>query len=122
MLRFALMGTLLFGFTACSKKVDTSEYPSLIQGTWKEIEGGYEGAVVQAKDGKLNMSWVFDEQPIRTTGTYHLKDDNLTVTYKNPRNNNKNETKTFKIKTLTKQELVMLEDGDDNKQDRWVKQ
>jgi uncharacterized protein (TIGR03066 family) len=126
LLRFALMGALLFGFTACSKKNNTSEYPKLIVGTWKVTKGDFIGAVIEAKDNKLKVTLPADperEQPreAKTTGTYELTGDELTLNVIDPRDG-KNQKKEFKIKSLTKGELVATYLDDETKEETLVRQ
>jgi len=117
-LRLALVGCLLLAAANVGlaqkkeKKIDKAK----LVGTWTFVKSsdpkaapppGSEAKVEFTKDGKVNMSIKIMDKTLKMSGTYKLKGDQLSVTMKNPKGEEKTETDT--IKELTDKKLVMSE-------------
>jgi uncharacterized protein (TIGR03066 family) len=119
LLRFALLGSLLFCFTACSKKtVDTSEYKNLIQGKWQVTEGelsgvNIKGAEVEGKNEKLKVTMLYGDTKKTFEGTYKLDGETLSIHVKLAAGDE--DDHTFTIETLNNQELVLKEEKENNR-------
>jgi len=117
-LRLALVGCLLLAVTnvGLAQKEKAKIDKTKLIGTWTFVKSSDpkaappEGATAKVeftKDGKVNMSFTVKDKTFKTSGTYTLKGDQLSVTMKGKDGKEKTETDT--IKELTAKKLVMVE-------------